>query len=494
MRFAPEYVTCVLNENFEDAKAQFLAPLMRIHYAHLVMLREQGIVSPADAGAIRGGARFDLHGGSPPGGLRRHLRGSVLLRRAADRGCLRRRRRGTAAHGALAQRHRHDDVPDAAARPHPVACCERSLRLRRVLLELAGQHRESVFAAHTHTQPAQPSTVAHYLLAVVEQLERDAARLKAAYASTNRNPLGACAITGHRLPDRSGAHHRCCWVSTGTPATPTAASRRSTTCSKASRRPPSCSSGSAACSRISCSGAPASSATCGWPTASCSAAASCRRSATRWRWSTRARSRARRSARPTRSSPRSTTRRSATSSTPKTICSRSCSRRSGMPREPWGWWRRRCRRRSSTRGAWPSAPAQGWITVTELADTLTREHGVSVQTEPRDRDRAGAGGHPPPGRARSSASSRDVRRRCSAGAIELARRGPWRGAQPRSISSACATTPGGPAPRGDRARACADVRWRGSPRDCRGMAATRETVDGCRGRRNAPQAAACRRL
>ena len=30
MKFAPEYVTCVLNENFEDAKAQFLEPLMGV--------------------------------------------------------------------------------------------------------------------------------------------------------------------------------------------------------------------------------------------------------------------------------------------------------------------------------------------------------------------------------------------------------------------------------------------------------------------------------
>ncbi|MEO8521831.1 MAG: argininosuccinate lyase, partial [Acidobacteriota bacterium] len=53
MRFDAEYVSCVLNENFEDAKAQFLAPLMRIHYAHLVMLTEQGIVLPAAAHAVR---------------------------------------------------------------------------------------------------------------------------------------------------------------------------------------------------------------------------------------------------------------------------------------------------------------------------------------------------------------------------------------------------------------------------------------------------------
>ncbi len=51
-------------------------------------------------------------------------------------------------------------------------------------------------AAHTHTQPAQPTTVAHYLLAVIEQLERDAVRLQASFQTTNRNPLGACAITG----------------------------------------------------------------------------------------------------------------------------------------------------------------------------------------------------------------------------------------------------------------------------------------------------------
>ncbi len=64
------------------------------------------------------------------------------------------------------------------------------------MLDLASRHRDTIFAVHTHTQRAQPTTVAHYLLAVVEQLERDGTRLRAAYASTNQNPLGACAITG----------------------------------------------------------------------------------------------------------------------------------------------------------------------------------------------------------------------------------------------------------------------------------------------------------
>jgi argininosuccinate lyase len=42
--------------------------------------------------------------------------------------------------------------------------------------------------------------VAHYLLAMIEQLERDGTRLKAAFETTNRNPLGACAITGTGFP------------------------------------------------------------------------------------------------------------------------------------------------------------------------------------------------------------------------------------------------------------------------------------------------------
>jgi argininosuccinate lyase len=81
-----------------------------------------------------------------------------------------------------------------------LALVDAVLRLREVLVELASRHREDVFPAHTHTQPAQPSTIAHYLMAVVEQLERDTARLIAGYAHTNVNPLGACAITGTGFP------------------------------------------------------------------------------------------------------------------------------------------------------------------------------------------------------------------------------------------------------------------------------------------------------
>jgi argininosuccinate lyase len=199
MRFDAEYVKCVLNDNFEDAKAEFLAPLMSIHYAHLVMLTERGIVPAADAKAIRAA----LDGISAPAVQSVAYDGSCedlffYVERLIVQAC------GEEAAGRLHTARSRNDIDMTMYRMQQremvLALVDSAVWLRSVLIDLASAHRESVFAAHTHTQPAQPSTIAHYLLAVVEQLERDTVRLRAAYASTNMNPLGACAITGTGFP------------------------------------------------------------------------------------------------------------------------------------------------------------------------------------------------------------------------------------------------------------------------------------------------------
>src|SRR5437899_3010879 len=77
---------------------------------------------------------------------------------------------------------------------------EETAQGRQVLMELAEAHTDTVMPAHTHTQPAQPTTLAHYLLGAVEFLGRDVQRLRAAFATINRSPLGACAITTTGFP------------------------------------------------------------------------------------------------------------------------------------------------------------------------------------------------------------------------------------------------------------------------------------------------------
>jgi argininosuccinate lyase len=74
------------------------------------------------------------------------------------------------------------------------------VQLRARLVEIASEHRGSLMPAYTHNQPAQPTTLGHYLMAMVEILERDAQRLRSAYARVNRCPLGACAITTTGFP------------------------------------------------------------------------------------------------------------------------------------------------------------------------------------------------------------------------------------------------------------------------------------------------------
>ena len=199
MKFSPEYVACVLNENFEDAKAQFLAPLMAIHFAHLVMLADQQIVSAADATTVRAALESisidDVRRVTYDGTCEDLFFYVERLIVAAG---------GEEAAGRLHTARSRNDIDMTMYRMQQreliLTVLTGVVRLRTVLIDLADRHREDVFAAHTHTQPAQPSTIAHYLLAVIEQLERDAIRLRAAYASTNQNPLGACAITGTGFP------------------------------------------------------------------------------------------------------------------------------------------------------------------------------------------------------------------------------------------------------------------------------------------------------
>ncbi|HYT67211.1 MAG TPA: argininosuccinate lyase [Vicinamibacterales bacterium] len=199
MKFSPDYVRIVLNENFEDAKSQFLVPLIAINYAHLVMLADQGIVARQEAGAIRralDGIDVDEVRKVQYDGTYEDL--FFYLERLVAAGC------SEDAAGRLHTARSRNDIDMTMYRMSQrqliLAIVEGTLALRAALLSLAERYREAVFAAHTHTQPAQPSTIAHYLLAVVEQLERDTTRLKAAYKSTNQNPLGACAITGTGFP------------------------------------------------------------------------------------------------------------------------------------------------------------------------------------------------------------------------------------------------------------------------------------------------------
>ena len=193
------YRDTVLAQIFADAKQYFLDPLLEIEYAHTLMLARQGIMPEVDAAqCIRALDRLDV------AEIRsKQYDGTFedlffyLEQRLAD-AC------GAEVAGKMHTARSRNDIDltmyRMILRDRLAQMMADMLQLRGRLVNLAWEYRGALMPAYTHNQPAQPTTLGHYLMAFIEILERDAERIRGAYARVNRCPLGACAITTTGFP------------------------------------------------------------------------------------------------------------------------------------------------------------------------------------------------------------------------------------------------------------------------------------------------------
>ncbi|MEO8385831.1 MAG: argininosuccinate lyase [Betaproteobacteria bacterium] len=72
--------------------------------------------------------------------------------------------------------------------------------LQLALVGLAEKHAETIMPGFTHLQVAQPVTFGHHVMAYVEMLARDEARMVDCRKRVNRSPLGAAALAGTSYP------------------------------------------------------------------------------------------------------------------------------------------------------------------------------------------------------------------------------------------------------------------------------------------------------
>lgn len=196
---APVYAETVLAVNFEDAKKYFLDALLEIHSAHTLMLARQNIIPTADARlCLEAIARLDR-----PRILATRYDGRsedlfFHVQELLVQAC------GEEVAGKIHTARSRNDIDltmyRMSLRREILRIAGETADARQVLIDLAASHVGTIMPAYTHTQPAQPTTLAHYLLAAVEFLGRDVQRLRAAFATINRNPLGACAITTTGFP------------------------------------------------------------------------------------------------------------------------------------------------------------------------------------------------------------------------------------------------------------------------------------------------------
>jgi argininosuccinate lyase len=195
----PVYADVILGPQFAESQRWLFEPMLEASEAHLLMLVTQGLLPTAQAARVadaldqlrRTGA--DAFTYTPEvEDLFFQMEARILELAGEDAG------------GNLHLARSRNDLDAAMAR----------LTLRRLLLDthlaleslrttflrLIGEHVRTLMPGHTHTQPAQPTTLAHYLASTAQALERDADRLHAAFACTNRGPLGAAALTTTGFP------------------------------------------------------------------------------------------------------------------------------------------------------------------------------------------------------------------------------------------------------------------------------------------------------
>jgi argininosuccinate lyase len=193
------YAETVLGPNFEDAKKYFLDSLLQIHYAHTRMLRKQAIVTPEEElqllAALDQLDRAQIDATRYDGSCEDLF---FFIEHLLEEAC------GRDVAGKMHTARSRNDIAITlyrmTARLELLRIARGIAEVRSVLLGLAAEHLETVMPAHTHTQPAQPTTLAHYLLGVCEFLWRDTERVHAAFTRVNLCPMGAAAITTSGFP------------------------------------------------------------------------------------------------------------------------------------------------------------------------------------------------------------------------------------------------------------------------------------------------------
>jgi len=174
---------------------RLLSSVIEINMAHVVMMVEEGII-PRSVGVQLLKALQGVQEEVKP------RRGVEDVHVAVEEAVI--GKVGVEVGGNLHMGKSRNDQVSAAIR----------MELRRSLLQIMGEivalqeaillqaqsHVETIIPGFTHLQPAQPTTLGHYLLAHVDGLDRSLERLVEAYFRVNLSPMGAGALAATSFP------------------------------------------------------------------------------------------------------------------------------------------------------------------------------------------------------------------------------------------------------------------------------------------------------
>lgn len=194
---APAFVEAILKPSYEFMSEYLFGPLMTVNRVWTVMLVRQGIIE-RETGMLLLNAldRVEVDGAE---GLGEFVPGaeffySQVESRVAEIA-------GWEVAGMLSiGRTRPEPLLRLMLREQVLAVMDSAVELLAVLIDAARNEMSTVMPYWTHMRAAQPTTLAHYYLAVVETLLRDYSRIDSSLRTVNRCTLGCGALAGTSYP------------------------------------------------------------------------------------------------------------------------------------------------------------------------------------------------------------------------------------------------------------------------------------------------------
>ncbi len=205
-----EVIEYLIRPRLESVSLASFETMMDLNRAHVAMLATKGIMTQADASKLMRVLQTVLSEGPNSIAWNPELEEAYYNIEAHIIS-----KAGATVGGQMHTGRSRNDLGAAlsriSTRTQVAALAVNLHALREVLLTLAEEHSDTIVTGYTHMQPAQPTTLGHYFHAVAQALLRDEVRLQQAYETVNKCPLGACAfnatgfdIDRHMLADLTG--------------------------------------------------------------------------------------------------------------------------------------------------------------------------------------------------------------------------------------------------------------------------------------------------
>jgi len=167
----------------------------RINMASTVANVELGIIPKELAGPIARGVAHSIDQAARPDGRRPSdvLQTEKLIVDAAGP-------EATLIHTGRSRQDIHSTLTMGQLRTELLDFADGLNGLRAQLLDMAARHVETFVPSYTNGVQAMPISLAHYLLAFADSLERDAERLRQAWPRVDRSTLGAAVLANSSWP------------------------------------------------------------------------------------------------------------------------------------------------------------------------------------------------------------------------------------------------------------------------------------------------------